>query len=66
MNRLLSLENIAIEEKTIEELESFLGLELFIVCVVCETIEKTSESVEEAGGLHVCVSFLPKNLRVEL
>ena len=66
VSRLLSLENIAIEEKTIEELESFLGSELLIVCAVCETIKKISEAVEEVGGLHVCVSFFPKNLRVEL
>ena len=66
VNRLLSLENIIINEKTIEKLESFLGSELLTVCVVRETIERTSESVEEAGGLHVCVSFLPRNLRVEL
>ena len=44
----------------------FTKLEPFAVCFVCRIVERTSESVEEAGGLHVCVSFLPKNLRVEL
>ncbi len=27
---------------------------------------KTTKEVEDAGGLHVCVTFLPNNLRVEL